>query len=234
MSFQESTVREHDLARVPSTSPSVSIRDDQSEKLLPLREEVESTEPTSPVAQASVFDRPRKFAYLDHTADVMIHAWSSCLPGAFAQCLLGLYGIMLNIEQVQVCPTMDAQTWTAEGHDLKSLLYNFLEEGLYRFHVDGFVAARVIVDEWQAPIDDTALAEDDVGVDEAAAPDQENAFRMRVLAYGEQYDGVKHESGTEVKAITYSAMTIRRRRLEEASTEADPDRVYQVFVIVDI
>jgi SHS2 domain-containing protein len=186
------------------------------------------------IAEACSTIQPRQFTYLDHTADVMIHAWSATLPGAFAQCLLGLYGVMLNIELVRVCSDVAPQTWTAVGHDLKSLLFNFLDEGLYRFHVDGFVASRVVVINWQTPADEATLTEDESTLDTMGQSTTSEAFRIQVMAYGEQYDRERHDSGTEVKAITYSAMNIRKRRLDEASDRIDPERIYEVFVIVDI
>jgi SHS2 domain-containing protein len=188
------------------------------------------------IAEASILDSRGQFTYLDHTADVMIHAWSSSLPGAFAQCLLGLYGVMLNVEQVRARLDASPQTWSARGHDLKSLLYDFLSEALYRFHVDGFVAARVLVTAWQIPVSDKELfRESDLNDSEGQlTAEARESYQMQVTAFGEAFDPQKHGTGTEVKAITYSAMTIRKRTPAETAADNDPERVYEVFVIVDI
>lgn len=49
-------------------------------------------------------------------------------------------------------------------------------------------------------------------------------FRIKARAYGEVFNLDKHPQGTEVKAITYSAMQIH---------DEQPDRK-DVYVIVDI
>lgn len=54
--------------------------------------------------------------------------------------------------------------------------------------------------------------------------DKEN-FKIKAIAIGEEFTLGKHPQGTEVKAITYSAMQIFDR--------PDSDRP-EVFVIIDI
>ena len=72
-----------------------------------------------------------------------------------------------------------------EAHDAHSLLFAFLDELLFRFHTDMTVCRRVQV----GPIDRVN-------------------WRVRCVGRGERFvDGV-HEQGTEIKAITYSAMQI--------------------------
>ena len=88
----------------------------------------------------------------------------------------------------------------AEGHDLPSLLYNFLDEWLYQFNAELFVCRRVVIDRL----------------------DREK-FTISSRGVGETFRLGKHPQGTEIKAVTYSAMRI---------TET-PERT-DVLVIVDI
>lgn len=88
----------------------------------------------------------------------------------------------------------------AEGHDLASLLYSFMDELLFQFNGDYFVCKRVEIVQF----------------------DRES-FKIKAKGYGETFDKSKHVPGTEIKAMTYSAMQIHE----------GPDRS-DVFVIVDI
>lgn len=72
------------------------------------------------------------------------------------------------------------------GDDLHSLLYNFLDELLFRFSTRPFFVARRIVVE---------------------RLDME-ALELTATCYGESFDLKKHECRTEVKAITKSNMQV--------------------------
>ncbi|XP_036302329.1 protein archease isoform X2 [Pipistrellus kuhlii] len=109
----------------------------------------------------------RKYEYLDHTADVQLHAWGDTLEEAFEQCAMAMFGYMTDIDTVEPLQAIEVET---QGDDLQSLLFHFLDEWLYKFSADEFFIPR----------------------------------------------------GTEVKAITYSAMQVY--------TEEKPE----VFVIIDI
>ncbi|KAG2438545.1 hypothetical protein HXX76_005096 [Chlamydomonas incerta] len=138
-----------------------------------------------------------KFEYLDHTADVQLHAWGCDLAEAFEQCGLAMFNYMSPLEHVRLRET---RTYRAEGHDLSSLLFAFLDELLFEFNTELFLAAAVHI---------TRL-------------DRE-AWVIEAEGRGERFDRSRHEVGTEIKAITYSAMSIAER-------EGDAE----VFVIVDI
>lgn len=134
---------------------------------------------------------------LDHTADVQLHAWGDTLEEAFEQCATAMFGYMTDIETVEPLDTVEVQT---EGHDMLSLLYNFLDEWLYKFSADQFFIPREV---------------------KVLHIDRMN-FKIRSIGWGEEFNLSKHPQGTEVKAITYSAMQI----WEEEKPE--------VFVIIDI
>ncbi len=69
---------------------------------------------------------------------------------------------------------------------MHSLLFEYMEELLFRFHTEGFLCRRVAV-----------------SLDESK-------WTMRVRCFGCQFDPAVHVQGTEVKAITYSNMQIHR------------------------
>ena len=142
------------------------------------------------------------FSYHDHTADIQVHGWGASLPSAFAAAALGMVHYMTPLDGVDVSHAGDKHTRAIRvaGHDAQSALYAFLDDVLFAFVADGFVCA----------------AFDGVAVDR-------DAWTVTARARGEPFDAARHVAGTEVKAITYSAMAI-----DEGEGAAD------VHVIVDI
>ncbi|KAL4853337.1 Protein archease-like [Chlorella vulgaris] len=141
-----------------------------------------------------------KFEYLDHTADVQLHAWGTTLAEAIANVGLAMFNYMTPLEGIRIDSTQ-SRRYEAEGHDLQSLLFNFLDELLFSFSTDFFVAKELTI----------------------STIDRNDSWRIVAEGKGEHFDRERHASGTEVKAITYSAMQINER-LGDA----------EVFVIVDI
>eukprot|EP00053_Salpingoeca_punica_P004218 m.47918 g.47918 ORF g.47918 m.47918 type:complete len:190 (+) comp12682_c0_seq1:77-646(+) len=129
------------------------------------------------------------YEFLDHTADIQVHAWGSSLKEAFEQTVVAMFGYMTNLDQVEIDESLTSE-FEVEGHDLLSLLYALLDEFLFRFSAeDNLVCKEVKILEF----------------------DQEN-FKIKVQGRGEVFDLSKHEQGTEIKAITYSNMQIHGER----------------------
>ena len=150
------------------------------------------------------------FSYHDHTADIQVHGWGPKLGTAFAAAALGMVHYMTPLDGVATHggggeeegenSSNHTRTIFVSGHDAQSALYAFLDDVLFAFVADGFVCA----------------AFEDVAIDR-------EAWSVTATARGEAFDPTRHAAGTEVKAITYSAMAI-----EEGEGAAD------VHVIVDI
>lgn len=126
---------------------------------------------------------PVKYEYLDHPADVQIHAWGDDLTESFEQAAVAMYAYMTEIDTVDMELTEDIE---ATGHDMISLLYQFLDEFLYLFSAEPFFIARSV---------------------KILEFDKEN-FKIKARGYGETFDLDKHPQGTEVKAITFSNMQV--------------------------
>merc|ERR1712018_662564 len=123
-----------------------------------------------------------KYEYLDHTADVQLHAWGDDLKEAFEQLAISMFGYMTEIDTVDMLEECDEIV--AEGHDMLSLIFHWLDEWLFFFSAENFLIARKV---------------------KITEFDREN-FRIKAVGYGETFDLDKHPQGTEVKAITYSNM----------------------------
>jgi SHS2 domain-containing protein len=224
------------------------------------------------------------YEYLDHTADVQLHSWGTSLPLAFEQAVVAMMAYMTDLELVEV---REQRTFTAEGHDLKSLLYNFMDECLYVFCTELHVCKQIEVEFLElvsvSPDDrqssdggsDTGGIEEQSGADvcerakarrrhtpngcdgddaggdtTSAAVGSERVWRIRARGVGERFEMGRHPQGTEVKAITYSAMQIFDRThstqaaacngVGKAARAADDGAVgggehaAEIFVIVDI
>ncbi|XP_045470329.1 protein archease-like [Harmonia axyridis] len=145
---------------------------------------------------------PCKYEYLDHTADVQIHSWGNSLKETFEQCGMAMYGYMTELPSVEIKQCVEIE---ADGHDLESLLYKFLDELLFLFSCEPYLICKKI------EITQFIIEGEDM--------------RIKCKCYGEEFQIGKHPQGTEVKAITYSAMQIIN----------DPDKNdFQIFVIIDI
>uniref|UniRef100_A0A8C5LAZ5 Protein archease n=1 Tax=Jaculus jaculus TaxID=51337 RepID=A0A8C5LAZ5_JACJA len=136
-----------------------------------------------------------KYEYLDHTADVQLHAWEDTLEEAFEQCAMVNFGYMTD-GTVESLHTIEVET----QDDLQSLLFHFLDEWLYKFSADEYFIPREV---------------------KVLNINQRN-FRIWSVGWEEEFSLSKHPQGTEVKAITYSAMQVYNKEKPE------------VFVIIDI
>jgi len=124
-----------------------------------------------------------KYEYLDHTADVQLHAWGTNLQEAFENVAAAMFGYMTDIETVDMEVALEIE---AEGDDVDGLLFHFLDEFLFSFSAEPFFIPRKI---------------------EILSFDLEN-FKIKARGYGEPFDISKHPQGTEVKAITYGSMKV--------------------------
>jgi len=124
--------------------------------------------------------------------------------------------------------------FTVRGHDCKALLFNYMDELLFRFCTDSLCPKRVqVLDKINVKDDDASLhhnrdasasgMEDEAEGDSAAKPAAGGDLSLRVRVHGCTFDRSIHIQGTEVKAITYSNMQIHMK-----------DDRCDLFVIVDI
>jgi len=141
----------------------------------------------------------KNFEYLPHPADVQLHAWGKSIEESFCNAVLSMNGYLTDLDSVEIDERCEFKI-EAKGHDMISLLYKFMDEFLYIFNTEDIIAREVCITLFD-----------------------KNAFRICAIGRGERFDLRKHPQGTEVKAITYSAMQIHEK-----------DDGVHVFVVVDI
>jgi len=155
-------------------------------------------------------ERKQQYEYKDHTADIQIRSWGKSTAIAFAWAALGMFDYMTPLEQLPMEPKV-YRRFECSAHDLKSLLFAFLDELLFLFHTEQVICTKIQILEFTRGYDDKT--------------ENEECWTIKGIVAGDLFiDGV-HEQGTEVKAITYSEMQIH---------ENAKDGSCEVFVIVDI
>lgn len=139
------------------------------------------------------------YEFLDHTADVQIHAWGEDLKATFENAAIAMTAYITDISRVEI---KTKEVISVEADDLNGLLYRFLDAVLFLFNAEPYLLSKRV---------------------RILAFERGKVFRIRAECYGETFSLDKHSQGTEIKAITYSAMKIH-----------DEDNRHEVYFIVDI
>lgn len=147
------------------------------------------------------------YEYLDHTADVQLHAWGPTMQDAFRNVVVAMFGYMTNLDLVERREECRFEV-RVEGHDRYSLLYNFLTEWLYLFGTKDFICCHLEFHTFDVSDD---------------PKERSGPCVIHATGTGDLFDLRKHEQGTEIKAITYSNMQI-----------CDESVPIHLYVIVDI
>jgi len=144
--------------------------------------------------------RTKKYEYLDHTADIQVHSWGDDMIEALENSAIGMFGYMTELDKVEFRTEFPFSV-KANTLDMESMFFRFLDELLVIFFVEGYLLFR------------------DVKI---TSFDREN-WEIHGVGYGEVMDLSRHPQGTEVKAITYSAMQIY-----------EEDNKVELYVVLDI
>ncbi|CAB3407938.1 unnamed protein product [Caenorhabditis bovis] len=148
----------------------------------------ESTAKTSKMVSTSMVEdrqeiEARRFEYLDHPADVQIHAWGNTIEEAFEACLVAMFGYMTDLTTVE--EKFDYH-WSVKSDALHSLLFMFLDDPLNSFHAEpNFVAKTVKIVRF----------------------DREEC-EVEYYGRGDIFDPTKNPCEADIKSPTYSNMQI--------------------------
>ena len=127
------------------------------------------------------------FEYLDHTADVILHAWGDSLVQAFQNGVIGMFGYMTDLSLVESLERkVISCDFEADSRDVSEvdMLYRLLDECLYIFSTEDYFIFK--------EIEITRI--------------DEHGFEA--VVFGEPFDHSKHTQGTEIKAITFHGMQV--------------------------
>ncbi len=123
----------------------------------------------------------KKFEFLEHTADIKFRAFGKTLEEVFENSALA----MLNIIYKGKVKEEKKLKIKANGKDIESLLYNFLEEFLFLFDSENFLLSDV----------------KNIKIDE-------KNFTAEAEVVGD--DVINYKTSVHVKAITYNDMFIKK------------------------
>ncbi|MEM2909912.1 MAG: archease [Nitrososphaerota archaeon] len=122
--------------------------------------------------------------FLEHMSDVYVEAYGPTMEEAFKEAGLAIFDVISDTKGVK--PELEREVY-AEGFDMHSLLYNWLEQLLLFFELDGFLASDIKVH----------------AIDRSG-----DVLRIRATVKGERYDPSRHKHGIGIKSVTYALMEI--------------------------
>ncbi|KRZ74021.1 Protein archease, partial [Trichinella papuae] len=129
------------------------------------------------------FNTTIKYEHLDHTADIMLHAWGDNLIEAFEQVTMAMFAYLTDLNKVDACFSYDVEV---RGSDEKTMLFDFLNEWFAAFNGEPFFIPRYI---------------------KIISFNLTDGY-MAARAWGESFDVSKHIQRIEVKAVTFNNMKI--------------------------
>ena len=130
------------------------------------------------------------YDYLEHSTDALVQACGSDLKSLFENCAKGLVNIMFDINKVE---SLESCIITADGDDLESLLYDWLEKVLLKILIEQIVVSKFSIE----------ISENYLSV-------VKRKYFLKAIVGGEKVDYDKHGYKIEIKAITYHELKIRR------------------------
>ena len=124
------------------------------------------------------------YKFLDHATDAIIEVTAKDLKAAFSVTADAVINLTLDQDKVE---EKDQKEFSANGKDLRYLLFSWIEEITFVLITQGFAIKRVEFD-----------------------IEQKEGYKINAKAYGEPLDLHKHNFKVEIKAPTFYEMEIRQ------------------------
>ena len=124
------------------------------------------------------------YKFLDHATDAIIEVIAKDLKEAFLTTANAVINLTLDQNKVG---EKDQKKFSAQGKDLRYLLFSWLEEIPFILITEGFAISR---------IEFNIIQNED--------------YKINAVAYGEPLDFKKHNFKVEIKAPTFYDMEIRQ------------------------
>lgn len=170
-----------------------------------------------------------KFRYLDHMTDLIVEAYGNTLQELFENSAFGLINAMFDMTNVETSHSIKIK---AQGHDFKSLLYDWIEKIILSIYIDRMIVVKfdslsfskiitndhpntnnkennnniTIIREMEFLANDLDLYDSEKSL---SKPDN-YIYKIECIGNGDIIDLHKHEYKIEVKSITYHEMEIKR------------------------
>jgi SHS2 domain-containing protein len=126
----------------------------------------------------------RGFKFHEHTADITLECWAPTLKQAFEEAALGAFEVILDTSTVEPLYPIEIDL---RGIDLEELLVEWIGQLIALIDIESSFYSKF----------------------EVSSINQESkGFSMKGQAWGEPINLEKHETRTEVKAMTYADLKI--------------------------
>ena len=129
------------------------------------------------------------YEFLNHPADVWVHAWGKTFEEGIENCV---YALMETMFEGNIIDNKITREIIIEENTKGSLLVAFLSEFLYIFDTEYLIFNHVKID----PI----------------VKNSSGKLEIHAVGQGEVFDPSKHTPDIEVKAITYSYLEINEEK----------------------
>lgn len=127
----------------------------------------------------------KKFEYFDVTADIGFKAYGNNMNEAFENAGLAIFNIISDTDGIH---PENSRSFEITSEDEVSLLYDYLEELLFYHEVDFMLFSEFNVEIRQL----------------------DEGYNLKATIKGEDINWEKHERKTEIKAITFHMMDVRK------------------------
>ena len=124
------------------------------------------------------------YKLFDHTADIGVEVIGRTRKELFINAAEALFDVMLENKAVREAAKQQKKI-SVEGADVSDLLINFLRELLYLFNGEKFITVRCEIMKFANK-------------------------ELQARLTGESFNNKKHVIKNEIKAVTYSGLTIER------------------------
>lgn len=128
----------------------------------------------------------KQYEYLEHTADIKFLAYGRTLEEVFENAALAMFNIIIDTGKVS---GEMAREVFLKSSDLESLLVDWLSELLYLFEVDEIIFRKFQVKEIK---------------------EEGSEYSINARASGEEFYSESLPFETEIKAVTYNQLEIKR------------------------
>ena len=131
------------------------------------------------------------FETFAHKADIGIRGKGQTIQEAFMECAKALASVMANVRLIE---PKKSHVINSKAKDLESLLISFLSELLFMKDSKKMLYSKYRVMVKEIPVASGALKE----------------FELKAVCFGEKIDPKKHELMTDVKAATYTELSVKK------------------------
>ena len=128
---------------------------------------------------------PRKYEYIEHTADLGFKARGETLEELFVNAAEALFEVLVSAESVV---PREKRSVEVKATDLDGLMVCWLNELLYIFEAEGLLLNRFQIQ----------------GI-------KVKGCRLHATVHGERIDPARHQIKTGIKAVTYHRLYVRER-----------------------